>query len=742
MSYINTQSTALVRVKLTNTGREKLAKGQLTFNSWVAGDSEVDYNYVGGWSEFIPGNPLGAANGEFFFYGGDVSLTRNIYSKVLRPKDDQNFGYFRSFLLDPDGNFIHPLSTLGNSVQLIKGLVSNEAEDRGFFSGSTVDDGLVALTTTKYIKEEGTIDLVAFDGQTDNTPFIQGVLSGVTLTATSADDYIMFRFSNTTLGSITTPVMTAATINQFYNITEISGSTIKVDRALPILSGFAGTIITYYTFPGGNDPIDDYYGASSMMSYWNTGTLSFDSNCDICVENIPVWNMNNVWTENMAGLFDNGINTYHGNELFGSEQYAGTKQFLDYNNNPPATTAQQQAASSYMDPFNKGISIIHYTNNCISNFYGEMFNIDGPTGKLLNLDIPVMWHRRSQGGTSSGTTLGMRFVSDTTEQYINNTAIRYNNLIEFSGMSVTPYTPKTVGKVFPALQIVIIEDEELLAAMSYKSNRNYSLPDLAANLIPPTNGDCSGSLKPGESMFLTYYLKITGDTGFNPTLPCQRYTVIDNPVPGVDQDVAFRLTNINQLPYMRKLESGGYDGYGFYADNFVLLAQVINKNVTTRPYTDQWREIDFTSPNITGVAGETIDPFLLEGQVSNDTGFILTGPIYSAATNFDLGSEIDMSKGLNYDKLTFGDERLYYGNLRTHIGATIYKSLFTIDINGYLHPTTSNPTYSTSLNEGNRYVSEIGILDSDNELVLIGKLSRPIPITNSSIASIELTIDF
>jgi len=39
-------------------------------------------------------------------------------------------------------------------------------------------------------------------------------------------------------------------------------------------------------------------------------------------------------------------------------------------------------------------------------------------------------------------------------------------------------------------------------------------------------------------------------------------------------------------------------------------------------------------------------------------------------------------------------------------------------------------------------VSEIGILDGDNELVLIGKLSRPIPITNSSIASIELTIDF
>ena len=110
----------------------------------------------------------------------------------------------------------------------------------------------------------------------------------------------MFRFSNPTLGDINTPQMTAATVNQFYNITSISGSTIKVDRELPTFSAFGGTIITYYTLPGGDDPEDNYYGLPSLSSYWNTGTLSFDSSCDVCVENIPVWNMNNVWSENMA----------------------------------------------------------------------------------------------------------------------------------------------------------------------------------------------------------------------------------------------------------------------------------------------------------------------------------------------------------------------------------------------------------------------------------------------------------
>ena len=38
-----------------------------------------------------------------------------------------------------------------------------------------------------------------------------------------------------------------------------------------------------------------------------------------------------------------------------------------------------------------------------------MFNIDEDNGKLLNVDIPVMWHRRGDGGTGSGTTLGMTF---------------------------------------------------------------------------------------------------------------------------------------------------------------------------------------------------------------------------------------------------------------------------------------------------------------------------------------------
>jgi hypothetical protein len=742
MSYINKQSTTLVRVKLTDIGREQLAKGQLTFANYMIGDSEVDYNYVKGWSEFVPS--IGAATGEFWFPEADGNIVKNIYSKVLRPKDDNPF--FSSFLLNQSNQFIFSLNQQSN-IQLIKGIVTNEADDRGFFSGSTVDSGLVAQTNSNFILEQGTINLNNFSGATDYTTFTQGVLTlNTPLTATSVNDYIIFRFSNPTLGNVTGSTMTSATINTVYNITNISGSTIQVDRVLPTLSAYAGTIITYYTLPGGDDPMDTYYGASSLSAYWNSGTLSFQNSCDICVDNIPVWNMNNVWTENPAGLYKDSPVNYHENNLFGSEQFVGTKQYLGYNREITVTnTNSMMDSKSYMDTYNKSISILHYTNSCISNFYGEQFYIDEETGKLLNLDIPVMWHRRNDVGTESGTTLGMRFTSDTIRKTLSsNNDIEYYDLIEFSGMSVSPTLPLVVGKVFPQLKIVVIDNEELIAGMSYKSNRNYTLPDLAAELLTPVSGNCTGVLKAGESLYLTYWLENvgTGTTGTTtvttPILPCQRYTVIDNKT-NTDKDVQFRIGNLNELPYMRKRENVNYDGFGFFADTFKVLAQVVDKTTQNRPLSSNWKVIDFTSTNITVNSGETISPLLFENQNPNTTGFILTGSLYTGGTTFNLGNELDMSSSSYYGKMTLGDERLFYGNLRTHIGATIYKTLFNITVDGASIASTSNSTFEFG---DDRYVSEIGILDNNQNLVLVGKLSRPIRISDSTTASIELTIDF
>jgi hypothetical protein len=313
-------------------------------------------------------------------------------------------------------------------------------------------------------------------------------------------------------------------------------------------------------------------------------------------------------------------------------------------------------------------------------------------------------------------------------------------------MSLSPFLPKIVGKVFPHLKIVVIENEELIAAMSYRSNRNYTLPDLTAKLKTSVGGNCTGVLNAGEMMYLTYWLSNSGDTT-TPTLPCQRYTVIENNYP-YDNDVEFWIDQIGELPYMRKTEMPTYDGYGFFADGFNLLAQVVPITTPyTRPASDKWKIIDFTSSKITASAssvtiatGQTINPLLLEGP-PGDTDFVVTGPLYSGSSVFNLGAELGLSRGDNsgYGQMTFGDERLFYGNLGTDISATIWKSLFSISVNGGQLTHSNNLTYIAG---EDRYISEVGIYGTGGELVLIGKLSRPILLSNFNTITIELTIDF
>ena len=731
MSYINKQNTALVRVKLTDVGRELLAKGQLTFNFWTVGDSEIDYDYVRGWKAFDPGNP-NVESGQFLYYEADGDVITN-YQQILRPKDNQ--AEQKSYLLNGTGSAFNNLNS-ESSVRLIKGVVSNQAEDRGFFSGSTVDSGLVMNSNPRITKETGTIDLVKFNGATDTTSYTKGVLQlDSALTATSVNDIIVFRFSNSTLGDITGDSMTAATINQFYTINDISGSQIKVDRELPTLDSNAGTTITYYTIPGGNDPADDWYGSNSATAYWNTGTLSFNSSNDICVENIPVWNISNIWDENLAGQFKDDANNFHNHQLFGSEQFIGTKLLLGYKEPESVIIPTTELSNSYMDTYQKGISIIHYTNNTISNFYGEFFHIDEDNNKILSLDIPVMWHNRA-GSTESLTESGMRFVSDGIEKQLENSQHNYYDLIEYSGMSSTPTVPMVVGKVFHNLKMVVIENEELLTAMSYKSNRNFTLPDLSSTL---TNCDdaCGGLLAQNETLYLTYYLEYSSGAT-EVSLHCQRYTKIQNT--SIDpKDVEFRLESTGLLPYMRKVEKGTYDGAGFFASEFHVLAQIIDESVTARPEPNSWKSIDFTSALITSGASETIDPQLLERQNPQSNGFKLTKTLFTGGTDFNLGTHLDLPEGEYYSKMNFGDERLFYGNLRTHIGATIYKTLFSLNIDGSEFADSTNITYD---GEEDRYITEVAILNDLGALVMVGKLSRPIRIANATTATIEVTMDF
>mgnify|MGYP001300608235 FL=1 len=69
----------------------------------------------------------------------------------------------------------------------------------------------------------------------------------------------------------------------------------------------------------------------------------------------------------------------------------------------------------------------------------------------------------------------------------------------------------------------------------------------------------------------------------------------------------------------------------------------------------------------------------------------------------------------------------------------MYKTLFTLNIDGAEFGDSSNVTYDTG---SDRYVSEVAIRNTNGALVMSGKLSRPIRIANATTATIEVTMDF
>jgi hypothetical protein len=306
-----------------------------------------------------------------------------------------------------------------------------------------------------------------------------------------------------------------------------------------------------------------------------------------------------------------------------------------------------------------------------------------------------------------------------------------------------------VGKVLPQLKMVVFDDDEIVAAMSYKSNRNWTLPPLSALLSAPTGGTTTGVLDINKTIYLTYALDNKSGTGLTTTLPCQSYVKVTNNSSG-SKDVSFKIEDVDLLPYMRKVESLTYDGYGFYATNFRLVYQIVNSQ-NDRPDPSAWKSYDFTTTGLTTTVGATIDPLLLENQLpylsstcNGQSGFILTSAIDALATTFDIVQPLSMAPNSNPNILQFGDERFFYGNIETFIGATIYKTLFDIRINTSQYNLTTNPTRSTqpSTNPPDIKVTEVAIYDSNKDLVVIGKLSQPVALLAGNTIMLELSLDF
>ena len=110
------------------------------------------------------------------------------------------------------------------------------------------------------------------------------------------------------------------------------------------------------------------------------------------------------------------------------------------------------------------MGIIHYTNSSPENIYGEGFYRNTPILKLPTL----MWHK------SNNSSIGLVLSGDNVQKRLTKLDLVYYDLVDNN--------KNIVGKIFNEMKIFVIEDQDLLFALSFKSNRNWTLPELSVSI--------------------------------------------------------------------------------------------------------------------------------------------------------------------------------------------------------------------------------------------------------------------
>lgn len=707
MGYIIKDTAGLINTRLTDVGRRKLSQGNFNISYFQIGDSEVNYTAVPNYNQtnnYILDPAFNAQNDT----GSPQSNKQNIkYPYYVTGGNGGTYGIpFEDSQVQP---------------------VYNSAGPKGFFTANT-GTWLVQTSSAYTITSNYWVEMDGLVGT--NTITLESDVCSPTTGVPAIGDFITIYLNG--IGGCqnvnTVPILT-------YKIQGISLPSVTLDRPTPDYSAIAagGQYARVLIYPSG---MTELYDTVTPSPYWQIDTLNFESPCDVINrENTLVWNMNIPWSESPAGLLSSSWENY---TKFGSVSYIGTKEYLGYQESSGQTDTSE---TYYYNSFDtkiqvrpqdqKAIAIIHYTNQDIDFVYGEKFstvpfdpqNPSDETGlaRHMKLTLPtLMWHK------TTGTTIGQTFMIDPPNYdlckpyYIksavntdmNDPGIRYYHLWDTNPDANNNLN--RVGKVFPDQQIIIIDDEEIVAALSYKSNRNWTLPAPQLSLVTPNTCGTSSVTSLGlldndvERLWVTYLFENT--TGFTNGMHCNYYSVLRGPSTGctdTSQNVAVRFGA--EFPFLNPNFSSG-NRTGFKPNSMKILVQKVSGD--TRPNPTQWLEIDVT--------GDLTNP-ITQNSITGTT-FVIDDDNFTSATSYDLSDYISLVPNGSPQIMNFGDEYYFYGNFDTDISATIYEMNYLVNLGRNQFTNTSNPTWTSGTTS---YVSEIGIYDSDLDLIVVSKLQSP-----------------
>lgn len=726
MAYIIKNTSGLINTRLTDVGRNNISQGNFNISYFQIGDSEVSYGAVPNYN-VTNNNILMPAFNAQNDTGSPNSNKQNIkYPYYVQGSTGSTYG----------------IPFLDNQIQS----VYNSAGTKGFFNTEgPKEDWEIQVSSAYTITSNYVVEMQTLLGQNFINISLYSPICSPTSGTPSIGDYVTIFYDPfggcNTFG--TYPILTYR-IQDMFPATGTTGTTnytLILDRNTPDYSNIApsGSYGRVLIYPS---TMTKLYDTITPAPYWDEDTINFESPCDVSKrENTVIWNMNIPWSVSPAGVFSS---THEDYSQYGSVSYLGTKEYLGYQE-PSGQT--DNGLTYYYNSFDervivtpkqqKAIAIIHYTNQDIDNVYGEKFatipfdpqNSTNNNGLARNfkLTLPtLMWHKSNE--KTIGETFYIdppgypdlckpKYIKSTKNIDMNDPGIRYYQLWDTN--ADTNGNLNRVGKVFPDSQIVVIDDEEIIAAMSYKANRNWTIPAPKLSLLTPNTCFSNGQNATGiltddtQKMWVTYRLD---STGFTNSLHCNYYSVITGPATGctVDsQNVAVRFGD--EFPFLSDGSFADFELTGFSANSIKLLCQLVVGDAQPSP--TSWVEIDVTDE----ISGSTINGYLTVSGLTGTT-FQITPELYNNGVSYNLANYIDIPENGQSEILNFGDEYYFYGNLETDISATIYEMRYLINLGRNQFTNTSNPTWTSGTTS---YVTEIGLFDDNKDLVVISKLQSP-----------------
>ena len=736
MGYILKNTSGLINTKITDAARQKLSQGRFNITYFQIGDSEMLYNKLS--PTYIISNSMVLESG---------FNAQNMTGVPESNKQNVKYPYY----VDGDGGNTYGLPTMDSVVSPIY----NTAAMRGFFSADTssLPTNWNVLVSSGYtLTSNFVVDMTSLDGT--NTVTVSANTCNVSQTVDpSPGDFVTIYYDN--LGNCTDdefmemsscyPILT-------YRVVDYCDFVLTLDRNAPDFTNIDLTNVfsRLVVYP---KQMTDLYDSLTPLNHYSDNIINFESVCAEDEFDVKIWNMNIPWSETLAGIDSALFKDY---EQFGSVNYLGTKEYLGYMSNSGQTFFISNAYSAettdtyYYNSFGeiievqpeeqKAIGIIHYTNQTIDLFYGEKFAFQpydatfNNTGQARNfrLHLPwLMWHKNPE--CCMGETFwvdppgfdtlelfenGVRYVQSTKNDDMNELGIRYYHLWD-TNANPDGY-PSRVGKVFPDDRIIVIDDEELLAAMTYKSNRNWTIPAPKLFLSTPNTcnslGDSQGVLTgSNQTMFVTY--RFTNTSAFTNSLHCNYYSKIQGPNnicnPSDSENVGVRFGD--DFPCLT-----GYSNtykQGFFGEKLEILCQKVTTG--SRPEPDKWKVIDFTSE----LSATTVNGYITKNALTGTT-FVITNNLYNSAPLYDLDDYITLTgEGDTGQQLNFGDEYYFYGSLETDIQATIYEMVCKVNLSDTEFKTSTNPTWNVTTKP---YLTEIGLYDDEKNLMIISKLQSPV----------------